>query len=95
MNITDINGVSCVNIHPIKVRFNDSIESNTLGLTIVRDNLRDSALLLWNLMINTNDGWVVSDHGHVELNNQEYIDWGGDNEYPFLFVANKLGLLID
>lgn len=94
MTISNINGVSCVTISPIKVKYSDTTNCTTLAVTGVRDNFLDTAIVLWNLMIYTNNGWLSSDNGTINIIGTEYSEWGGDNETPFLLVASQLGLTI-
>lgn len=91
-----------INISPIKVKFNDTIEANALTVRSIYDNLHTTCQLYYELgtiTTNTDDsGTVISAsfqsllNANSTLNGTDYTDWNGDNTYPFEYVANSLGL---
>ena len=94
MNISSINGQSMIFIEGIKVKYNDPNTSNVLVVGLTNDNLLDFCNLSWSIGYLTNGGLVVTDSGSLQISGGDYSNWSGDNEYPFEFVCEQIGLQI-
>jgi len=70
-----------------------------LNLSIIYDNLRDSATFQYELLevLIDSDGLeytsIVSQN-NILMDGQDYQDWNGNNDYPYTWSANKLNLTI-
>ncbi len=94
MTPTNINGSICVEIEPIKVKYNDPTECTYLSTTILHDNMLDSATIGWQLLMYIGPDWQASDSGRFTVNVQNYTNWDGSSEYIFNHIAPVLGLKI-
>lgn len=81
-------------IEPIRVKYNDPVDSNYLGVGISQDNLMTKAVFSWSLLMFTQNGWIATDSGSVDVDGQDYIDWNGNNKFPFQFVAEKIDVTL-
>lgn len=88
-----------VNITPLAYKLN-SPQPNTLGVKLISDNLKDTASLYWEVASSvaasgsTHASYTVVDKGNVTVGGTDYSSWSGDNNFPFTFVAQKLGLTL-
>lgn len=84
------NSISFVDIVPIRATFIDTSDCTRLYVSI-RDNLSCEAHASWHLGCEDStfhaSGWCIIDDG-------PYTEWSGDNQFPFIFVANSIGLTI-
>lgn len=85
-------GITACKVIPFKAKFTDSVNVTHLGVRIVNDNLKNSCTLYWSLMDDI--GKMYTD-GTLVIEGADYDTWGGNNLYPFTFVANKLHITFD
>jgi len=75
-----------------------SRKASLLSVVIERDNLDNLAILYYELLEDTRneqDEFIYSGNlasGRINIENEDYDNWDGDNEYPFIFVSEKLDL---
>ncbi len=77
------------NITPIKAIFNKP-EANRLSVEIQNDNLTASAQFSYKLLLEK----IFVMNGIVNCTEEDYLSWNGNNDFPFNFVAEQLGLTI-
>jgi len=77
------------NIQPIKVQFNKP-EATRLSVAIAGDNLTSSAAFVYTLLSDTSS---VLD-GVINISGEAYTEWDGNNDFPFSFCAENLGVEI-
>lgn len=94
MNISNLNGSSMVFIKPIKVKYTDTTESNVLIASLSNDNLLNSCNVSWSIGYLTNSGVSSTDSGTLIIDGSNYINWEGDSEYAFSFIADKMHFTI-
>jgi hypothetical protein len=89
--ITDIdfNGVQTSPIQSFKPIFNGT-DVVRLGVRIKWDNLTDTCLFGW-FLYDEDKNILLS--GDQQCTRSDYQEWNGDNNFPFSFVGNKLGLI--
>ena len=87
----DVNGQTYVGINPIKVKFNDITNATRLYVSLQYDNLSSLAQFGYCL---TDDNTQILLSDTIGITGDDYINWGGDNNFPFTFVANNIGLTI-
>jgi hypothetical protein len=75
-----------------------SRKASLLSVVIERDNLDNLAILYYELLEDTRneqDEFIYSGNlagGRINIENEDYDNWDGDNEYPFIFVSEKVNL---
>ena len=83
-------------IQPVNVWQNGEVKSATqLDISIVSDNLEDSATFYYQLFSVDQEGnnQQVA-QGNLSLSGSDYESWDGDNEWAYSWVANELSLKI-
>jgi len=76
------------NITPIQYT-SEPVIAEVLKVVIVEDNLSSFARFGW---------WLFTaemnfvDTGILRCEGEDYTSWDGNNQYPYIFVANQLGL---
>ena len=89
-------------IKPIQVWKNgEQLEANLLNAYIARDNMENFAE--FNYSLNTSGegteamplvlGQVVAE-GNLTMDGEQYLAWGGENDYAFTYIAEKLNLTL-
>jgi hypothetical protein len=76
---------------PFKVNWNDTTMASFLNVSINFDDLKSNAIFHWVLFDNN---YVPLQMGDVSCVGKDYTNWNGNNNYPFSYVADKLGLAI-
>jgi len=74
-----------------KVNWSDTVLARFLNVSITSDNLKSEATFHWVLF---GSGAVPLQMGDIVCSDEDYTNWNGSNVYPFIFVADKLGLAI-
>jgi len=79
-------------IQPIKAGYNDAASSTHLGIKLQGDDLSTHAIFHCALM--DDDGSIYLAFNQI-IAGDDYQNWGGDNLFPFTFVAglNNLTLI--
>lgn len=77
------------NITPIKAIF-DKPEADNLVVTIQSDNLTDLAQFNYTLR----SGELSLICGQVNVTGEDYSGWDGNNDFPYNFVAENIGVEI-
>jgi len=77
-------------IQPFKVKWNDTVNVDHLGVNIKNDNLSSSATFYWALMDSTG---LIHIDGYTTIINSDYTNWNGNNIFPFSFIGKKLNLV--
>lgn len=77
------------NITPIKAIF-DKPEVDNLVVAIQGDNLTDYAQFTYTLR----SGELSVINGQVNCSGEDYQGWNGNNDFPYNFVANTIGVEI-
>lgn len=91
MNIQYDNNKSYVEISPILAKFNDPVECTRLYASIINDNLSTHALIQYKVCDQFGSSYLLN---NIEISGGDYLEWSGDNEYVFTFVADKIGIVI-
>jgi len=84
-----ITGISAVPVQPFRAKFTDTTNTTHLGVRIISDDLKSECTLYW---------CFLDAYGHETMNGnaticcQDYNNWNGNNQFPFIFIANKFGL---
>lgn len=81
--------MSYVNIDSVKAKFNDPIFCTRLYVQISNDNLNTQCTLYWELRDRFG---VLHDRGNGLIVGEDYATWDGNNQFPFEFEADILGL---
>jgi len=82
------------NIQPVKAKFSDPTNSNLLVVQIAFDNLIDHCSLYWEMATADEENSYVNANGNVVIKGSDYTNWDGNNEFPYTFTADQLGLTI-
>ena len=77
-------------IQPMQLTSEPLIATQLL-IQSVNDDLATSCRFEWKLF--TEDGTYVN-NGTIDCVGEDYTNWQGDNNYPYVFVANFLNLTI-
>jgi hypothetical protein len=77
------------NITPFKAQF-DKPEVNKMIVSITGDNLTNQASFSYTLL--ADDISVIN--GYTYCGGEDYSDWNGNNDFPFNFVADTIGVEI-
>ena len=88
----DTNVKTCAAVQlatPLKVRWNDTVNATHLCATLMRDDLKSSVMITWQLVTPTGTQMQT---GFMEMKGQNYLNWDGSNLYLFNFIADKMGL---
>jgi hypothetical protein len=89
-------------IEPIQAWKNgEQLEANLLNAIIINDNLQSSCSFYYSLCA-SGDGTeamplVIGQtlaEGNVTMDGENYLAWGGDNDYAFTYIAEKLNLTL-
>lgn len=80
-----------VHIQPIKVNFNDSLKSQYITARIVNDDMRSSAIFVYQLL-DSNCTCTMEDNVHIS--GGDYENWSGSNAESYLYITNKIGVTI-
>lgn len=89
-------------IEPISIWKNgESFEANLLNAYIINDNLATSCSFYYSLCSSGEGteamplivGQTLSE-GNITMDKETYLAWDGDNNYAFLYIAEKLNLTI-
>lgn len=92
---TTVTNITAVYIQPIKAQFSDSLLSKNLGVRVVSDDLKSTAILYWELLM-TNGAVSVS--GNFTMTGADYVAWCNPsnpiacNIWPFTVVGRAYGL---
>lgn len=66
-------------------------DATQLQVWNVNDNLESSCTFGWQLL--TQQGAPI-DTGAIECSGVEYLNWDGNRQFPYDYVANFLGLIL-
>lgn len=89
MNIlTDLNQNTFVELIPFKASFTDNEDSSRLYIDRVVDNIT-GATIYWQLKA---DSLVTYNGGQYSMTNEEYKNWGIDNNYLYEILIKNLPL---
>jgi hypothetical protein len=87
-------------IEPITIWKNgESQEANLLNAYIINDNLQSSCSFYYSLCASGEGteamplviGQTLAE-GNVTMDGENYLNWDGDNDYAFTYIAEKLNL---
>jgi len=80
-------------IEPFEVKWGDTVldTATALDVQIASDDLSASCELNYQVL-NQLNSYVSS--GKATIQGQDYEQWDGNNDYPFTFVANMLGITL-
>jgi len=74
-----------------------SQEANLLNAYIINDNLESSCTFYYQLCSSGEQpdtiGQSLAD-GNVSMSGQDYLDWDGDNNYAYTYIAQQLNLTL-
>ncbi len=87
---TSFKTITACKIQPVKVKFTDQIDSDHLGVKIISNDLKSICGLYWQLLDGNGD---VHLDGNCLISGNDYLNWGGNNLYPFTYVGNLLKLV--
>jgi len=80
-----------VTIVPIKTKFTDTEECIYLTISIIDDNLTNGCVFRYTLYTNS---YISVYTGTVAMTGDNYTNWIGDNETPYVYVTSQLNLTI-
>jgi hypothetical protein len=89
-------------IEPISVWKNgEQLEASLLNAIIVNDNLESACTFYYQLLTGGQGteampisvGQSVAE-GNISLSGEEYLEWSGDNNYAYEYIASKLNLIL-
>ena len=89
-------------IEPIQIWKNgESQEANLLVAYIINDNLESSCTFYYQLCSSGEGtealplviGQTLAE-GNVSMSGEDYLNWDGDNNYAYSYIAEKLNLVI-
>ena len=63
-------------------------EATLLSIQIIQDDLKESAIFFYQVK---NDNLQIVASGNIDITGVDYQNWT-DNEYAWIYVADKLGL---
>lgn len=78
------------NITPITIIYNKP-EATKLYVSITSDNLTNQATFMATLYAGNGANLL---NQQVDCGGEEYLGWNGDNDFPFSFCAENLGVEI-
>jgi len=87
---TNITEITSAIIQPVKVKFNDVADSTRLGVKIIFDDLTSTTRLVYVLMDAKANIYLS---GNATITGASYQNWAGNNNYPFEFVADMIGVV--
>lgn len=101
----DINGMTAIEIAPVKAKYQDPENCTMLGVRIFNDNLATSCNIYWEMYYaiitpsieiggEPSISWVMSTNGNLIISGTDYANWNGNNQYPFTYTAQQLNLTI-
>jgi len=79
----------------------EQLEASLLNAIIVNDNLETACTFYYQLMTGGQGtesmpisvGQSVAE-GHISLSGEDYLEWSGDNNYAYEYIASKLNLIL-
>jgi hypothetical protein len=89
-------------IEPVTIWKNgESQKANLLNAYIINDNLQSSCSFYYSLCASGEGteamplviGQTLAE-GNVKMDGENYLDWDGDNDYAFTYIAEKLNLTL-
>jgi hypothetical protein len=87
-------------IQPIQIWNNgQTVQATNLNVIIINDNLKDTAVLYWQLLNaseqeeETVTTLLLTD-GNFSIDGDNYTNWDGNNLYPYQFVAENLNITL-
>ena len=80
-------------IQPIEIKWGNNIINiiTKLQVKITFDDLSTYCILSYVLL---NDSLESISLGSAEISGNDYVNWDGNNDYPFTYVANQLNLTL-
>ena len=80
-------------IEPVEIRWGNNVVNTitSLEVVIIQDDLSNSCSLFYKVSDQNN---TPISTGNMVIGGQDYQDWNGNNNYPYQFVANTLGLTL-
>ena len=99
MTQTIVNGMATVPITPVLASYLDGTNCTLLAVKLVHDDLLTTCTFFWQLLYPVTDStgtttYQGSSYGNLTATGAYYDAWGGDNNYPFTYVAGQLKLNI-
>lgn len=79
------------NIIPIKWN-PDKPEATQLNVWNTDDNLNSQCLFGWQLL---DDSGALVDNGTAPCTGVDYIQWDGNRQFPYDYIANTLGVTLE
>ena len=89
-------------ISPVTIWKNgESQEANLLNAYIINDNLQSSCSFYYSLCASGEGteamplviGQTLAE-GNITMDGENYLNWDGDNDYAFTYIAEKLNLTL-
>jgi len=79
----------------------EQLEANLLNAYIINDNLATTCSFYYSLNTSGDGteamplvlGQVVAE-GNLTMDGEQYLAWGGSNDYAFAYIAEKLNLTL-
>ena len=79
----------------------EQLEASLINAIIVNDNLESACTFYYQLMTGGQGteampisvGQSVAE-GNISLSGEEYLEWSGDNNYAYDYIAEKLNLTL-
>lgn len=82
-------------IEPIQIWQNgQQVEATYFAAVSQSDNLKDAASFQYTLFAGTDNPSVSVASGGFAMGGEDYANWDGSNDYPYIWLAEKLNLQI-
>lgn len=80
-------------VQPVEIRWGNSVTNiiTQLNVVILEDNLEDCCVIAYTTL-NDNNELISTARLRIEGNN--YHNWDGNNDYPYIFTADYLNLIL-
>lgn len=76
---------------PFKVAFDETKLAHWLHVTSTNDNLKSHCKFNWVLF---SEDMTLLKMGEVKCEGEDYLNWDGNNEFPFTYVSNEIEVAI-
>lgn len=87
---TAFRGMAACKVIPFKAKWSDTTNVTHLGVRIVNDDLKASAILYWALM---DTMLKVHIEGNTTISGDDYKTWDGNNIFPFAYVGKLYNIV--
>ena len=87
-----------VAVQPVTTVFTDTMQANVMVADIVSDNLTNGCVIRYRLCNLVTDDININVHqlyeGTLAIEGTDYTGWAGDNQYVYIYIAEKIPVTI-